>query len=231
MRCLGLIGGMSWESTATYYRALNEGVRDRVGGLHSAPLLMWSFDFAVIEDCQMRGNWDQATNLMVDAAERLEGAGAEGLMICTNTMHRMADDIVSRVNIPLLHIADATSVGIQQQGCHSPLLLGTRFTMEQAFYKGRLQSQHGIDVVVPNEADRGVVHRIIYEELCQGQVLQTSREAYKGVIDSSVSAGADGVIFGCTEIGLLLSQDDLSVPAFDTTALHVQAGLEFMINE
>ncbi|MEL7312535.1 MAG: aspartate/glutamate racemase family protein [Pseudomonadota bacterium] len=229
MKTLGLIGGMSWESTTTYYQLLNEGVRDRVGGLHSASLILWSFDFAEIEAYQSAGDWDRATTRIVDVAQRLESAGADGLLICTNTMHLMAEDIESACEVPLLHIADATAVAIRKHSVKRPLLLGTRFTMEQDFYKGRLQARHGIEAKIPEADERAVVHRIIYDELCQGEIRPESRAAYQGIIERAMSAGADGVILGCTEIGLLIQQEGLEIPVFDTTALHVEAALSFAL--
>lgn len=231
MKTLGLIGGMSWESTVTYYQLLNRGVREALGGLHSAQLLLWSFDFADIEACQMRGDWARATELMLSAAKRLERAGADALMICTNTMHRMADDIERAANIPLLHIADATAYGIRSQRVDRPLLLGTQFTMEQDFYKGRLRSHHDIGVVIPDETDRRVVHDVIYDELCVGEINPKSKLRYLELIERQVQDGADGVILGCTEIGLLIKPDDVSVPVFDTTAEHVRMALDFALSD
>lgn len=229
-RVLGLIGGMSWESSAEYYRLINEGVRDRLGGLRSARILMWSFDFAEIEALQHAGRWDDATALLVEAARRLERGGAECLVICTNTMHRMADAVQAAVGVPLLHIADPTAARIRAAGLRRIGLLGTAFTMEQDFYRGRLEAQHGLEVLVPEAEDRSVVHRIIYEELVQGRVEPASREAYRAVIARLIERGAEAVILGCTEIMLLVRPEDSAVPLFDTTAIHAEAAVEFAVS-
>jgi aspartate racemase len=226
MRTIGLIGGMSWESSAEYYRILNQGVRDRLGPTASARCLLWSFNFAEIEALQHKGDWDGLTDRMVDAARRLEAAGADMLLICTNTMHRMAPSIEEAVAIPLLHIADPTAERIRAAGIRTVGLLGTAFTMEQDFYKGRLAARHGLNVLVPDEADRATVHRVIYDELVAGQVVPASRDAYRAVIARLVEAGAEAVILGCTEIMLLVRPEDSTVPLFDTTALHAQAAIE-----
>ena len=227
---IGLIGGMSWESTVIYYQLLNRLARQRLGGLHSARLLLWSFDFAEIEAHQAAGDWEAATNCMLDAARSLERGGAECIVICTNTMHKMAGEVQNAVDIPLIHIADATAVAIKAADVHHPLLLGTRFTMEQDFYKGHLKDNHGIGVLVPNEEERTSIHDIIYQELCQGEIRPASRHRYLDIVGNAVSAGADGVIFGCTEVGLLIGQDDLELPAFDTTELHAIAALDFALS-
>ncbi len=229
MKAIGLIGGLSWESTAIYYRLLNEGMRRRQGGLHSAELLLWSFDFARIEALQSRGDWTAAGAQMVDAARRLERGGAECLVICSNTMHRLAPEIEATVDLPLLHIADATAAAIKAAAIRRPLLLATAYTMEQPFYKERLARRHGIDAIVPAPADREVVHRIIYEELCRGIVRPDSKSAYLAVIDRARARGADGVILGCTEVGLLIGRADLDLPVFDSAALHVEAALDFAV--
>ncbi len=229
MKTIGLIGGMSWESSAVYYRRLNEAARERLGGLHSASVVLWSFDFAEIEALQAKADWEVATSLMVDAATRLERAGAECLLIGANTMHLMADDVQAAVAIPLLHIADAAAAAMRQQQVRRPLLLGTRFTMEQDFYAGRLRDRHGIDTVTPDSAGRKVVHEIIYEELCRGVVAEQSRRRVSGLIAEAESAGADSVVFACTEIGLLLDPGDVSLPVFDTTELHVGAAVDFAL--
>lgn len=226
MRTIGLIGGMSWESSAEYYRILNQGVRDRLGPTASARCLLWSFDFSEVEALQHRGDWDGLAAMMVDAARRLEGAGAELLLICTNTMHRLAPAVEASVRIPLLHIADPTAERIGMAGLGTVALLGTRFTMEQDFYKGRLSERHGLTVIVPNEEDRATVHRVIYEELVAGRVLPASRQAYRAIIARLIARGAQGVILGCTEIMLLIGQEDSPVPIFDTTALHAAAAVE-----
>lgn len=222
---IGLIGGMSWESSAEYYRIVNEGVRDRLGGLRSARCLMWSFDFGEIEALQHAGRWDDTAALLVDAARRLERGGADFFLICTNTMHRMADQVQAAVGIPLLHIADPTAAAIKASGLVRVGLLGTAFTMEQEFYKGRLQDRHGLEVLVPGAEDRALVHRVIYDELVQGRAEPASREAYRQVIARLVGRGAQAVILGCTEIMLLVGAEDSAVPLFDTTTIHAQAAV------
>ncbi|UYY58090.1 aspartate/glutamate racemase family protein [Sphingomonas sp. S2-65] len=229
MKMIGLIGGMSWESSAEYYRILNEGVRERLGPTASARCLLWSFNFAEIEDLQHRGDWPGLTTHMVNAAQRLETAGADVLLICTNTMHRMASDVQAAVGVPLLHIADPTAERIKAAGFRKVGLLGTAFTMEHAFYKGRLADQHGLSVIAPNDEDRATVHRIIYEELVAGKVLPASRDAYRAIITRLVESGAEAVILGCTEIMLLIRPEDSQVPMFDTTALHAAAAIEMAL--
>lgn len=229
MQTIGLIGGMSWESTATYYQLLNEGVKARLGGLHSARILLASLDFAEIAALQAAGEWETAGEVMADTALRLEAAGADLLLICTNTMHLVADTVTAAVNIPLLHIADPTGAAIRAAGLTRIGLLGTAFTMEQAFYKERLAERHGLDVLVPDAADRQLVHRVIFEELCQGEIRAESRQAYQEVMARLVARGAQGIILGCTEIGLLVGAADAAVPLFDTTALHVQAAAEIAL--
>lgn len=229
MKVIGLIGGMSWESSAEYYRIVNERVRDRLGGLHSARCLMWSFDFAEIEALQHAGRWDEATALLVEAARRLERGGADFLVLCTNTMHRMADELQAAVGIPLLHIADPTALRIKAAGLRRVGLLGTAFTMEQAFYKGRLVARHGLEVLVPDEADRALVHRVIYDELVQGVVDPGSRAAYRDIIARLVAGGAEAVILGCTEIMLLVRPEDSAVPLFDTTTIHAEAAVAMAV--
>jgi aspartate racemase len=231
MRTIGLIGGMSWESTAVYYRLLNEMAARRLGGLHSAELLLWSFDFADMEQLQAAGEWSEASRRMIAAARRLEGAGAGCIVICTNTMHRMADDVQAGVSVPLIHIADATAAAIKRAGAQRPLLLATRYTMEQDFYRGRLRDRHGILVEVPDEASRRTVHEVIYRELCRGDIRAESRASFQGIIERGRAAGADSVILGCTEVGLLIGPSDLDVPVFDTTRIHAEAALEFALNE
>jgi aspartate racemase len=228
MKTIGLIGGMSWESTAVYYRLLNEIARERLGGLHSAQLLMWSFDFAEIEALQAAGDWKGATERMVGAAQALDRGGADCVVICTNTMHKMADAVSGSVSIPLIHIADGTGAAIRQTECRRPILLATRYTMEQDFYRKRLEDVHNVKAVVPDEAGRDLVHRVIYEELCRGIVLPASKAAYVDLVNRMQrTEGADGVILGCTEITLLLSPDDFTIPVFDTTLLHARAAFEF----
>ena len=222
---IGLIGGMSWKSSAEYYRLINEGVRARLGGMHSARCLMWSFDFADIEVLQRTDRWDEAAALMVDAAQRLERAGAGFLVIATNTMHIAAPAVQAATALDLLHIADPTAERIKAAGLRRVGLLGTAFTMEQDFYKGRLADKHGLEVLVPEPAGRATVHRIIYEELVQGRIVESSRAAYREVIAGLVARGAEGIILGCTEIMLLVSEEDSPVPLFDTTGLHADAAV------
>ena len=229
MRMIGLIGGMSWESSAEYYRLLNQGVRDQRGPTASARCLLWSFDFSEIEELQHKGDWDGLTALMVDAARRLEAGGAELLLICTNTMHRMAHAVQAAVSVPLLHIADPTAERVKAAGFRKVGLLGTAFTMEQEFYKGRLGEQHGLSIIVPGDKDRATVHRIIYEELVAGKVIPESRDAYRGIIARLVKDGAEAVILGCTEIMLLVRPEDSPVPIFDTTAIHAQAAVDISL--
>jgi len=231
MKTIGLIGGMSWESTVVYYQLLNRLARERLGGLHSAELLMWSFDFAEIEALQATGDWGAATEAMVQAARRLERGGADCLVICTNTMHKMAGPVQDAVAIPLIHIADATAAAIKATDVARPLLLATCYTMEQDFYKGHLRDRHAIDVAIPDAAGRTIVHDVIYDELCQGIISPASKQRYLEVIARSRADGADSVIFGCTEVGLLLSASDLDLPAFDTTALHAAAALDFALSD
>lgn len=223
---IGLIGGMSWESSAEYYRIINQAVRARMGGVHSARVLLWSFDFGEIEALQHAGRWDEAAALLVDAARRLERGGADFVLICTNTMHRMAEEVQGAIGIPLLHIADPTAERIRAAGLSRVGLLGTAFTMEQAFYKGRLADRFGLDVLVPGDEDRAVVHRVIYDELVQGRVDPVSRDAFRGVIARLVERGAEAIILGCTEIMLLVRPEDSPVPLFDTTAIHAEAAVE-----
>lgn len=226
MKTIGLIGGMSWESTLPYYRHINEAIRARLGGLHSARLVLYSVDFHEIEQLQRSGDWQRAGELLGEAAAALERAGAEFLVLCTNTMHKVAEAIEQAASIPLLHIADPTAAAIHNAGLQRVGLLGTRFTMEQPFYRERLESRHGIQVMVPDEADRQLVHRVIYEELCLGTVREASRQAYREVIARLVAQGAQAVILGCTEIGLLIGAEDAVVPLFDTTLLHAGAAAE-----
>jgi len=229
MTTIGLIGGMSWESTVVYYRLLNEGVRARRGGLHSADVLLHSLDFSPIAEMQAKGDWDGAGDVLADSARRLERAGAGCIVLCTNTMHKLADRITAATRVPFLHLADVTARAIRASGSRKPLLLATRFTMEQAFYRDRLAA-HGVEALVPAEAERAEVHRIIYEELCRGEIRPASKTRYLALIaDAANSHGADGVILGCTEIGLLISQKDVALPVFDTTALHVAAALDFAL--
>ncbi|MFJ9417644.1 aspartate/glutamate racemase family protein [Streptomyces sp. NPDC101227] len=224
MRTIGLLGGMSWESTAEYYRLLNELTRERLGGLHSSRCVLYSVDFAEIERLQAEGRWDEAAEVLAGAARALEAAGADMLLICTNTMHKVADEVSAAVSIPLLHLADTTADAVRANGLRRVGLLGTAFTMEQDFYRGRLAS-HGLEVLVPDAAGRSTVHQVIYEELCVGIVRQESREAYQAIIKDLVAAGAEGIVLGCTEIELLISADDSPVPVFPTTRLHAEAAV------
>lgn len=228
MRMLGLLGGMSWESTLPYYRIVNERVRERLGGLHSARLVLHSVDFAGIEAMQHRGDWDAAGALLADAARGLRKAGAEAIVLCTNTMHRVAPAIEAAVDVPLLHIADATAARIRAAGLARVALLGTRFTMEQAFYRERIEAA-GIALLTPEAGERERVHRIIYDELCLGRILDGSREDYRGIIAGLVARGAQGVILGCTEIGLLIGAGDAEVPLFDTTRIHAEAAADWAL--
>lgn len=228
MKTIGLLGGMSWQSTTSYYKALNELVSQRLGGLHSASIVLHSFDFAPLEVLQRQGRWDEATRLMIEAARGLEAADAACLLICSNTMHIMADEVAAALDIPLLHIADVTAAAIKQSEAQAPLLLATRYTMEQDFYRSRL-SQHGVEALIPGAADRALVNRVIFEELCLGQIKPESKAAWLELVERSADQGADSVIFGCTEVALLLQPDDLSVCCFDTTALHAGAAVDFAL--
>jgi aspartate racemase len=223
MKTIGLLGGMSWESTVPYYQAVNEAVRLRLGGLHSAKVILFSVDFHEIEALQRAGEWEEAGRYLGEAARALERAGADFVVLCTNTMHRVAPAIEAAVAIPLLHIADATADAVRKAGLHKVGLLGTKYTMEQEFYRGRLRDRHGLDVQVPEPADRDEVHRVIYEELCLGQRLSSSRDRYRRIIDALVNGGAQGIVLGCTEISMLVTPEAASVPLFDTTRLHAEA--------
>jgi aspartate racemase len=229
MKTIGLLGGMSWESTEVYYRLINEGVKTRLGGLHSAAIAMISVDFAPIAKMQAAGAWDEAAAVLAQHARRIEAAGAGLLVLCTNTMHRVAPAIEQAISIPLLHIADPTGQLIQRDGITKIGLLGTRFTMEQEFYRGRLASKYGLEVIVPDEADRGVVHDVIYGELCLGTIRDESRSRYLAIIEGLRRRGCGGVILGCTEIGMLVKPDDCSIPLFDTTALHAAAAVDLAL--
>ncbi|MEZ5476084.1 MAG: aspartate/glutamate racemase family protein [Thiolinea sp.] len=231
MKTVGLLGGMSWESTLDYYRMINTGVKQALGGLHSARLVMYSVDFAEIEQLQHQGNWQATADILSKAARHIEAASADGLLICTNTMHKVAAQIEEAISIPLLHIADATAEVILAQGMRRVGLLGTAFTMEQDFYKGRLQEKFGLEVRVPEAAERALVHRVIYQELCLGQTLEASRQAYLHIIRQLADQGAEAVILGCTEIGLLVKQADTDVPLLDTTAIHAAHAVRFALEE
>ncbi|MGE0755081.1 MAG: aspartate/glutamate racemase family protein [Alphaproteobacteria bacterium] len=230
MKTLGLVGGMSWESTAIYYRLMNEAVQKELGDLHSAKLLIWSFDFAEIARLQATGEWDKAADEMVKAGSALKAAGADGLVICTNTMHKLADTLTQHVDLPLIHIADTTAAAIQAQKVQKAALLATRFTMEQDFYTGRLKAQHGIETIVPNDADRKIVHDIIYNELCKGMIKESSRTAYNQIIEKMIAQGAQGIILGCTEICMLINQEHVRVPVFDTTHIHATQAVKWALD-
>jgi len=231
MKTLGLLGGMSWESTTAYYQRLNRLARERLGGQHSAPLLIWSVDFAPIAAMQVAGEWEKATAILVDAARRLEAAGAEALLICANTMHLMADEIQGAITIPLIHVADATAGVLRGSGIRRPLLLATRFTMEKPFYRDRLAA-HGVEAVIPAAVDRDRLHAIIFDELVQGRFEAPSRAEIRAIAARAVDAGGvDGVILGCTEFGLLMRDGDFDVPSFDTTDIHARAGLAFALGD
>lgn len=229
MKTIGLLGGMSWESSALYYRQINLAIQQRLGGLHSAKLVMVSVDFHEIAALQRAGDWDTAGALLAEAARKLQAAGAELLLLCTNTMHTVAPAIEAAVQIPLLHIADPTAQAIQRAGHTCVGLLGTRFTMEQPFYKNRLVERHGLQVLLPGTEDRDTIHRIIFDELCLGQTLEVSRQHYRRIMATLVAQGAQAIILGCTEITLLVGPQDASVDLFDTTALHAQAGADFAL--
>jgi aspartate racemase len=226
MKTIGLIGGMSWESSIEYYRIINEVTKNKLGGLHSAKSVMYSVDFAEIEALQHQNRWAEAASLMVTAAQSIERAGADFVVLCTNTMHKVADEIEANIQIPLLHIADATAEKIQSNGIQKIGLLGTRFTMEQDFYRGRLVNKYGLQVLIPSESERELVHRIIYEELCLGIINTESRKKYIEVINRLIESGAEGIILGCTEIELLVDSGDTTVDLFPTTRIHAEAAVD-----
>ena len=229
MKTIGLLGGMSWESTQTYYRLINEAVRDRLGGLHSAECVLYSVDFEPIEQLQSSGAWEAAGAILAEAARRVESAGAEFLVLCTNTMHKVAPQIEAAIEIPLLHLADATGEAVTRAAFRTVGLLGTRFTMGEDFYRGRLTTRHGLEVVIPAEQERELIDRVIFEELCMGKCLDTSRRRYLEIIDRLAERGAEAVILGCTEISLLVKPTDTSVPLLDTTAIHVERAVEWAL--
>ncbi len=229
MKPIGLLGGMSWESTAVYYRHLNEQVRQRRGGLASADLILRSFDFSTIVALQKAGDWQAAGATLARAAQGLEAAGAKAILICTNTMHLLADQVEAATSVPLVHIVDATAGRIQQAGFRRPLLLATRYTMEQRFYRDRMSERFGLEAIIPDCDDRTVLHDVIFEELCQGVIRPNSRQAYQRIIERGADAGADCVILGCTEIGLLVGPADCALPAFDSTFIHAEAALDFAL--
>ena len=230
MRVVGLIGGMSWESSGEYYRLINTLTKARLGPLHSAKSLMYTVDFAEIEALQHAGRWDEAAGILADAAGRLERGGAECLVLCTNTMHKLADQIQAATDLPIIHIADATAKRVKAEGVCKVGLLGTAFTMEEAFYRGRLEG-FGLEVFIPDAPDRSLVHRVIYDELCQGKIVPASKAEYMRVMEGLEARGAEGVILGCTEITLLVGQEDVSVPVFDTTRIHAEAAVAFALEK
>ncbi|NEQ46207.1 MAG: aspartate/glutamate racemase family protein [Leptolyngbya sp. SIOISBB] len=231
MKTIGLLGGMSWESTVSYYQQINEGIKNRLGGLHSAKIVLYSVDFHEIEVLQRQGDWAAAGAALAQAGRSLEAAGADFLVICTNTMHKVVPAIAAAINIPIVHIADATAAAIKAQGLQTVGLLGTQFTMEQAFYKDRLTEQPGLNVLVPAAGDRAIIHRIIYDELCLGKINPASRDAYLTIIQKLQQQGVEGIIAGCTEITLLINPADLTIPLFDTTAIHAAATVEFALSD
>lgn len=229
MKTIGLIGGMSWESTVTYYQVINQMVAKSLGGLHSAKTLLYSVDFQEIEHCQANGEWDKSALILIDAAKRLQIAGADFIVICTNTMHKVADQIQAAITIPIIHITDVTAKKLIQQGIKTVALLGTKYTMEQDFYKSKLIDQD-LTVLIPDQEDRNVVNQIIYDELCKGIIKPASKQAYLTIVDKLVERGAQGVILGCTEIGLLISQSDRNIPFFDTALIHAEAAAMLAIS-
>ncbi len=229
MKTIGLLGGMSWESTLDYYRAINEGIKNALGGLHSAKIAMYSVDFEPVKQLQQAGDWAKTIRILSEAANNIEAAGADFLLVCTNTMHKIAPEIEASIKIPLLHIADATADVIIKEGIKSVGLLGTAYTMEQAFYKGRLTNNHGLRVFVPGEQDRNIVHNIIYRELCLGKVKADSKAEYLRIIYALAAQGAEAVILGCTEIGMLVKQADTAIRLLDTTAIHAEKAVEYAI--
>ena len=230
LKTIGLLGGMSWESTELYYRLINEQIKMQLGGLHSAKIAMFSVDFQEIEVLQSAGKWDEAGEVLAKSAKQIERAGADFLLICTNTMHKVAPQVQAAIDIPLIHLADATAERIIAKGIKNIGVLGTNFTMEQDFYKGRLLDQYGLNVIVPNDADRQVVHRIIYEELCLGEIKESSRERYLSIMDKMVNDGAEAIIEGCTEITLLVQQKHTEILLFDTTAIHAEAAASYALS-
>ncbi len=229
MKTIGMLGGMSWESTQSYYRAVNEGVKESLGGLHSAKVILYSVDFAEIEELQHQGDWDKTAEILSRAARSVEKAGADFLIICTNTMHIVAPQISEAISVPLLHIADATAGVLRREGISRVGLLGTKFTMEKPFYRSRLEEKFNIEVIVPDEEKRRVVHDVIYQELCLGEVKEESKDGFLSIIALLEKQGAEAVILGCTEIALLIKQDDTGVPLYDTTALHAKEAVEMAL--
>jgi aspartate racemase len=229
MKTIGMIGGMSWESSLEYYRVVNEATKARLGGFHSAKCVLYSVDFEEVEKLQHKGDWNRLTVLMVDAAKRLEKAGVDFMIICTNTMHKMADQVQGAISVPLLHIVDVTAQAIIANRQIRVGLLGTKFTMEEEFYKGRLQDKHGLEVLIPSVEERQIVHDILYSELCLGEIKKQSKDKFKEIIQNLVDRGAQGVILGCTEIPLIVSQKDYTIPVYDTTTLHAEAAVDFAL--
>ena len=231
MKTIGLIGGMSWESSIEYYRIINEVTKIKLGGLHSAKSVMYSVNFAEVEILQHQGRWIEAAQMMVDAAKNLENGGADFIVLCTNTMHKVAEDIQASVKIPFLHIADATAQRVKDSGIQKIGLLGTRFTMEEDFYKGRLSQKYGLEVSVPSAHEQEIIHRVIYDELVVGRIEQSSKVKYMDIIERMIGQGVEGIILGCTEIGLLIHHEDSRVPLFDTTRIHAEAAVEYALQE
>lgn len=229
MKTIGLIGGMSWESSVGYYQLINRGINQQLGGLHSAKLILNSVDFAEIETLQHQGNWDKTADILVDSAKSLQAAGADAFLICTNTMHLVADQVADAVDIPLLHIVDSVGAQLTSSKIKKAMLLGTQFTMQKPFYKQRLQQIFGIEVVVPNEQEQRFIHQVIYQELCKGEILAQSRQAFVNIIERLAHSGAQGAILGCTEIGLLVKPHDTDMPLFDTTGIHAETAVNFML--
>jgi aspartate racemase len=229
MKTIGLIGGMSWESTLEYYRIINEEVKARLGGFHSGKILLDSVDFAEVEECQHQGRWDDALKILIGAGRSLAAGGAAFALLCTNTMHKLYNELQESVPIPLLHIADAAGSAIQKRGLQRVGLLGTKFTMEEDFLKSRLRRQYGLEILIPGETERDAIHRILYRELCLGEIKDASREEFRKIIDRLESRGAGGVILGCTEIPLLVKQEEYDIPLFDTTALHARAAVDYAL--
>lgn len=231
MKTIGLLGGMSWESTAEYYRLINRTVRDRLGPLHSAKIAMVSVEFSEIEELQHAGKWDEAAAILADAAQGIERAGADFLLICTNTMHKLADAIEARIEIPILHIADPTAAAVRTRGVHTVALLATKFTMEEDFYRRRLEEAHGLNVLIPEPDDRDIIHRVIYQELCAGRIESGSKAEYLRIINDLAARGAEGIVLGCTEIGLLVKPEDITIPVFDTAHIHALAAVDKALAE
>lgn len=230
MKTIGLVGGMSWESSLEYYRIINETVKKKLGGFHSAKSIMYSVDFEEVEKLQHEGKWDEAAELLIDAALRVERGGADFIILCTNTMHKMAEEVQKSIRIPLLHITDAVAEKINEQGLNRVGLLGTRFTMEEDFYRQRLREKHGIEVIIPDERERQIVHDVIYNELCLGIIRDISKNKFREIIEDLAANGAEGIILGCTEIPLLVKQEDYDIPLFDTTTIHAEFAVEYAIS-